>query len=108
MDLCRSVRNMVLVNTWPFSGMLIHSDDGLGDIHDFVHAQYDTQGLEQPLQFLIDFIGNEADADATFDAVAQPVIDGAYAGRSCSWDLFIGPVHRIGFLIISSGKLPII
>ena len=84
------------------------SDDGLGDIHDFVHAQYDTQGLEQPLQFLIDFIGNEADADATFDAVAQPVIDGAYAGRSCSWDLFIGPVHRIGFLIISSGKLPII
>lgn len=45
-----------------------HSDDGFGNVNDFIHAQWYLGYHNLPLQLLIDFVSHEADADVCLDS----------------------------------------
>ena len=55
-----------------------HGDDGLGDVNDFVHAQRYVGQHDLPLQFFIDFVCHEADADVRLDSARIEVEHGAH------------------------------
>ena len=45
-----------------------NSDDGLCDVDDLVNTMRDAVHLDESLEFLIYFVGHEADADVCLDA----------------------------------------
>ena len=60
-----------------------HCRDGFGDVKDFVYTESDPEQAEYALKFLVELIGDEADADVCFDPPFCEVEDGA--GFECAF-----------------------